>query len=144
MNNQNQQHYIIHQHKLSDGAMIAIDVLGWEAADENLEVEAYLAEKDGSEKFEARFWRFYQPAMKVVADNLEEVFHAGNGYGRFADQVEKIGRAHSCSVGDIVQLGGLFWMVDGCGFSEVSSLVVKGKAIVEIQAECDRILEQAA
>ena len=141
MNKQDQQHYIIHQHHLSDLGRIRLECDGWDSKD--LEVEAYRSlaccPTKGSEKFEARFWRFYSPAMRVVAKGLDGVFEAGNGYGQFADQVQKIGKAFSCSVGDIIQLGGLFWMVDGEGFAEVSAQVVDGQNIVLLLAECERI-----
>lgn len=135
MNKADQQSFIIHQHHLSVLSQIRLEAEGWDS--EDLEVEAYRNKGD----FEARFWRFYNPAMKVVANGLDGVFEAGNGYGKFADQVERIGKAYSCSVGDVIQLGGLYWIVKVSGFGEVSDLVKEGKDIIELLAECNRIRE---
>ena len=125
MNNANRSVFIIHQMHLSRHGQIKLEGLGWEAADPNSphydpEIAAYADKSRGAEKFKPDFWKFYHPAMKVVAKDLDGVFEAGNGYGPRADEVEKLGKAYSCSVGDIIQCGGLYWMVDPCGFSEVA------------------------
>jgi len=127
MNLHKQQIYTIHQMHLSNDGQIALECLGWDAAETNPEVAAYANKSSGAKKFKAENWAFYHPAEKVAADSLEQVFHAGNGYGPFADTVEKLGPAYSCSVGDIIQCGGLYWMVDPCGFTDITDLVIAGK-----------------
>jgi hypothetical protein len=127
MNTQIQQVYTIHQHHLSRDGQIALDCRGWKAAEDHLEIEAYVTKAEGALKFKPEFWQFYTPAIKVAADSLDQVFSAGNGFGRFADSVEKLGPAYSCSVGDIIQCGGLYWMVDPHGFSEITEMVKKAK-----------------
>jgi hypothetical protein len=129
MNLHHQQVYTIHQHHLSRDGQLILDCRGWEAAEDNLEIKAYVNHSKGAAGMKPEFWQFYKPAMKVAADSLEQVFHAGNGYGKFAHTVENLGPTYSCSVGDIVQCGGLYWMVDPQGFSEVTDMVKAGKAI---------------
>lgn len=129
MNTQIQQVYTIHQHHLSRKGQITLECRGWEAAEDDLEIESYTTKSSGAKGMKPEFWQFYTPAVKVAADSLEQVFHAGNGYGKFAETVEKLGPAYSCSVGDIIQCGGLYWMVDPCGFTEVTDMVKIGKTI---------------
>ena len=118
MNKQDQQSYIIWQHHLSRSGQIALECEGWSS--KNPEVRAYSSKMDGSKKFKPMDWRFYRPAMRVRCNGLEGVFAAGNGYPKEGDHVEKLGKAYSCSVGDIVQCGGLYWMCDPYGWKDIS------------------------
>ncbi len=129
MNTYKQQVYTIHQHRLSREVLIVMNLRGWKASEDNLEIEAFLVKAKGTAGMKPEFWQYYTPAVKVAADSLEQVFHAGNGYGKFADTVEKLGPAYSCSVGDIIQCGGLYWMVDPAGFSDITEMVKIGKTI---------------
>lgn len=133
MNKVDQQSYIIHQFHLSESGRIAVEGAGWEARKSNNEVNHYLKQKDGG--FSPVAWQFYHAAKKVVANGLEGVFEAGNGYGPFADQVVNLGPSYSCSVGDIVQCGGLFWIVKPYGFEEIAPGKIRlGRKWAEIQA----------
>jgi hypothetical protein len=120
MNKQDQQSYIVHQMHLSPEGSRDLEVEGWDS--KNPEVRAYAAKSSGSKKWKPMDWRFYRPVMRIKANGLEGVFHVGNGYPQSdKDSRVDMGRAYSCSVGDIVQCGGLYWMVEPYGFKDISS-----------------------
>jgi hypothetical protein len=130
MNTDKQSVFTIHQMHLSAEGQILLQGRGWGSAETDLEIGAYANKSGGAKRFIAAFWQFYSPAKKVTAGSLNEVFAAGNGYGPLADQVENLGVAYSCSVGDIIQCGGLYWMVDPCGFTDVTDTVIEGKKLI--------------
>ena len=76
----------------------------------------------GSKNFESWMSDHYASVARVTGvDNLEDVFHVGNGYGPEGSCIQKFTRMHSVSVGDIIvnEKCGTAWMVDGEGWSNV-------------------------
>jgi hypothetical protein len=66
----------------------------------------------------------YKPVAKIEADSLEGVFHIGNIGPE--ENIERLDRMHSLSVGDLVfdPNTGIYHYVDSFGFGELSSEAV--------------------
>jgi hypothetical protein len=78
----------------------------------------------GSEGFYAWMSKYYWTVANVYrAKNMDEVFHAGNGYAPEGVELVKVDRMHSCSVGDIIHNheDGTYHMVDSEGFTQLLS-----------------------
>lgn len=75
----------------------------------------------GSESWEPKMATRYNLVARCEADNLDEVFHMGNGYGD-TSKFEALERMHSVSVGDLVEdveTGELF-MCDPEGWTSIN------------------------
>ena len=61
----------------------------------------------------------YKPVAKIEADSLEGVFHIGNIGPE--ENIERLDRMHSLSVGDLVfdPNTGIYYYVDSFGFGEL-------------------------
>lgn len=61
-------------------------------------------------------YRFYDTVAEIEAEGLEDVFRVGNIGPE--EQITRLGRMHSLSVGDIVvEPDGVEWYVDVTGFT---------------------------
>ena len=73
----------------------------------------------GSDGYKPEFLQHFTVVATVEADDLEEVFEIGNGYGN-QQNITRHHPMHSVSVGDIVSCrddsGIYFQMVNGMGF----------------------------
>ena len=74
----------------------------------------------GSERYKLSDFFEYHRVATIEADDLEEVFHIGNGMGP-QDRLTRIAeRIHSISVGDIIMNPeGEFFMCDDFGWAEI-------------------------
>jgi hypothetical protein len=120
MNTASQQQYMVHQIQLTSEESKAINKLGWDEAVATMpRVKAYMATMcHGAEKFVPEFWASYRHVSTITATGLEDVFKVGNIGPE--EQIKRLASMHSVSVGNIVQLGGLFWMVNPEGFKEIT------------------------
>lgn len=80
-------------------------------------VEAKCKLMFGSEDFTPDMLQYFAPVAKVHTNDLEEAFEATNIQTQIV--VERFGKMHSSSVGDIFSKDGRFYMVDGFGFEEL-------------------------
>ena len=116
--------FSIFQHKLSSEAADRINEVGFEgdlgefAADATIQRDVKFF---GSERWEPKMASRYNLVARCEANNLDEVFHMGNGYGD-TSKFEALERMHSVSVGDLVEnieTGELF-MCDPEGWTAVN------------------------
>jgi len=73
----------------------------------------------GSDKFIHADFKFYKETIKVDSDDLEVAFEATNLWNMPNITERLVERTSSTSVGDIFEKNERFFMVDGCGFSEI-------------------------
>lgn len=62
----------------------------------------------------ATFLEYYEGVATIEANNLDEVFEIGN-IGS-PEQINRIGKMRSISVGDIIGIRGEYYVVMPCGF----------------------------
>lgn len=66
---------------------------------------------------------YYEHVANIFANDLEEVFDIGNGYGKAQyeeDEIERIGKMTSVSVGNIVKdENGDFWACKNVGWEKL-------------------------
>lgn len=76
------------------------------------------------DEYQAGDFEHYTPVMRVEASDLNEVFSLTNAWNN-ADAVRRLSRAHSTSVGDIIETHTgehAFWMVSYEGFNKLEVL----------------------
>ena len=101
-----------------------VNRLGWGALDnpgmEQLRAKQAL-QLEGYEDYEPWMRKYFKPVAIVEAESLDHVFELTNLWND-QEKVDRLRDLHSTSVGDMILDGvtGKFWMVDGCGFSEVA------------------------
>jgi hypothetical protein len=89
----------------------------------------------GSEHFEPQMFKHYRQVGTIWADDLEEVFATGNGYPSNVNSCATwTERYHSLSVGDIVETGGKWYMVDPVGFSRIISPLAAAMGLIDAAA----------
>ena len=81
------------------------------------------------DEFQPEFWKYYEKQGEVVVDLdmnrhmgiLDDIFAAGNdgGYGPLAGPYNRYSTAYSISVGDIIIIGEMAWVVADFGFTQV-------------------------
>ena len=114
--------YEVYQMHLSDKVFDEVNRLGHAgAAKAYPEYEAYQGTHfAGSKGFKSTYLQYFSKVAEIEAQDLEQVFEIGNGYGD-QTKIARLGRMHSVSVGDIVVADdGRYMMVDRMGFNEVS------------------------
>lgn len=117
--------FAVYQLKLTRAESDRVNELGsWaEAEAENPKIAAYQAMRF-SERFEARFFKFYDKVAVVTVDGDEEsVFMVMNRWSdKDKDCVERLAPLHSLSVGDIVENleTGEMKIVADFGFNQIS------------------------
>lgn len=116
--------YLIHQFHLSNEASDHLNKVGWDGDFGDFpEIKIQRDVKfGGSEHYESWMEDHFTSVARVTGvDNLEDVFHVGNGYGPEGSCIEKFTRMHSVSVGDIIvnEKCGTAWMVESAGWSNV-------------------------
>ena len=114
--------YEVYQMHLSDKVINEVNRLGHAgAAKVYPEYEAYQEMHfEGSKGFKSTYLQYFGKVAEIEAQDLEQVFEIGNGYGD-QTKITRLKRMHSVSVGDIVVADdGRYMMVDGMGFNEVS------------------------
>ena len=116
--------YLIHQFHLSDAARDHLNSVGWSG--DFGEFPEIVIQRDvkfgGSEKFEPWMEDHFTSVARVTGvDNLEDVFHVGNGYGPEGSCIQKFTRMHSVSVGDIIvnEKCGTAWMCESEGWNNI-------------------------
>jgi len=97
--------FSVYQSQVSPDAYRRVNTKGWEVAIR--EFPALAVDRDvkffGSENFETSMFQYYVLVAEMTdISNLEEVFHAGNGYGDQSKMTRVADRMHSLSVGDII------------------------------------------
>lgn len=116
--------FAIYQFNLSREAANRINEVGFNgdlgefAADAKIQRDVKFF---GSERWEPKMASRYNLVARCEADNLDQVFHMGNGYGD-QDKIERLERMHSVSVGDLVEdveTGELF-MCDPEGWTSIN------------------------
>lgn len=76
------------------------------------------------DNYKAGDFEHYTPVMRVEASDLDEVFSLTNAWNN-ADAVRRLSRAHSTSIGDIIETHTgehAFWMVSFDGFNKLEVL----------------------
>ena len=114
----------IFQHILSSEAIDRINEVGFGGDLGEFAIEAKITRDVGcfgSERWEPAMAAKFNLVAECEADNLEDVFHMGNGYGD-QSKFTKLGNMHSLSVGDLVECvdTGDMMMVDPTGWTKVS------------------------
>ena len=114
----------IFQHILSSEAIDRINEVGFDGDLGEFAIEAKITRDVGcfgSERWEPAMAAKFNLVAECEADNLEDVFHMGNGYGD-QSKFTKLGNMHSLSVGDLVECvdTGDVLMVDPEGWTSVS------------------------
>lgn len=120
MNTAEKQIYKVHQIQFTKQERAAINGAGdWgQAAEENTRVKTHCETSlFGAENYSPEMFTDYRHVANITAKGLEDVFEISNIGPE--ESIERLSSKHSLSVGDIVQLGGLYWMVDPCGFTEI-------------------------
>lgn len=100
-----------------------VNRLGWaEAYNTYLQVRAYLAtSNDGSENFEPEFFEHYNLVARIEGEDLNDVFEFGNIGPE--ENIERLLPMHSVSVGDIIELDGVYSIVDPIGFAPITAKI---------------------
>ena len=117
--------YLIHQFHLSDAARDHLNSVGWSGDFGNfpeIAIQRDVKFMGGSKNYAPWMEGHFESVARVTGvDNLEDVFHVGNGYGPEGSCIQKFTRMHSVSVGDIIvnEKCGTAWMVDGEGWSNI-------------------------
>jgi len=98
-----------------------INAYGWETAKVEIPgVKAHLdCSTSGAKKWLPEYFETYKLVAKVDSDDKNFVFEAMNIWEGYEDYIEMVGKAHSLSVGDIIQVNGDYFMVDPYGYSQV-------------------------
>lgn len=93
-----------------------------------------------NDDFQADMWKHYSVAATVEVDfdindidgMLEDIFHVGNHQpSHLSDSYKVVGRHHSVSVGDIITMGQLAYIVANFGFKAVNLPEVKEASSLE-------------
>ena len=116
--------FLIYQFNLSREAADRINEVGFDGDLGEFAQDAKI-QRDvtffGSNSWEPKMASRYNLVARCEADNLDEVFHIGNGFGD-QDKIERLERMHSLSVGDLVEdveTGELF-MCDPEGWTSIN------------------------
>ena len=114
----------IFQHILSSEAIDRINEVGFGGDLGEFQTDAKISRDVtfwGSESWEPAMASKFELVAECEADNLEDVFHMGNGYGDQSKFI-RIANMHSLSVGDLVECvdTGDVLMVDPMGWTAVS------------------------
>lgn len=108
---------IVHQINLTDEQIATINRTGSHDSVPAQRVRLK-TQFDGSEGFDHSDFKFYEEAIKVDTDDLEEAFMLTNLWNDHS-RVFALGDHHSTSVGDILQKGDRYFMVEDFGFEEI-------------------------
>lgn len=114
--------YNVYQNKAIAKHGHKVNELGWDEASKQFpDIKAHLdCTTMGSKKWSPAYKPFYSHVLEVEADGLEDVFALCNGVPKDnARIVREIQKWHSLSVGDIVELDKVYYMVDGVGFNQI-------------------------
>jgi hypothetical protein len=118
MNTHKTTQFQLHQVHITSFLSNEMNRLGFkDAAATYTKVAAYLGIMHGTQGFKPEFWADYAHVATITAENLEGVFEVGNIGPE--DKIKRHLPMHSVSVGDIVSLGGVYWMVEPCGYKEI-------------------------
>lgn len=111
--------YSIYQIRLTDADRIAVNSMENPYSD-HAKFKAYNdAHNENFEKAKG----FYEKVAEIEATDLENVFHISNS-AEAEEQITRIAKMHSISVGDIIVDGaGVQYGVAGFGFDEVQDIV---------------------
>jgi hypothetical protein len=114
----------IFQHILSSEAIDRINEVGFGGDLGEFQTDAKISRDVtfwGSESWEPAMASKFNLVAECEADNLEDVFHMGNGYGDQSKFI-RIANMHSLSVGDLVECvdTGDVMMIDPTGWTKVS------------------------
>ena len=114
----------IFQHILSSEAIDRINEVGFGGDLGEFQTDAKISRDVtfwGSESWEPAMASKFNLVAECEADNLEDVFHMGNGYGDQSKFI-RIANMHSLSVGDLVECvdTGDVMMIDPTGWTSVS------------------------
>ena len=73
----------------------------------------------GSKAWDDIYWKFFTPVATVHTACLDSAFEIMNLWNA-PELVELHAQVHSLSVGDILKVGKKFFMVEPCGFEEIT------------------------
>lgn len=97
-----------------------INKLGWEEAMAQIpEVKAQQDCSFGAKGWQPEYFQYYKKVAKVAGEELEFAFKAMNIWEGYEKYIIMCAKAHSLSVGDIVELNDEYFMVDSFGFKKV-------------------------
>lgn len=97
-----------------------VNKLGWEEAMK--QIPAVKAQQDcsfGAKGWNPEYFQYFKKVAKVAGEDLEFAFKAMNIWEGYEKYVIMVSKAHSLSVGDIVELNDDYFMVDPFGFKKV-------------------------
>jgi hypothetical protein len=102
-----------------------INALGWDAAFEKYPAvkSAVYTRTHGKEDYTPDQFAYYKKVCNIAAQSLSDAFHAHNNpfdQEELEEKLERFGSQHSMSVGDIVLRDNVYYMVENCGFAEIS------------------------
>lgn len=116
--------FTVFQFIASDAAIRHLNSVGW-AGDlgsyPELAIQRDVKFMGGSAKFEPWMFAHYCVVANIFGENLDEVFHIGNGYGDPRKLERLQDRMHSLSVGDIVldHNANTYYMCDSIGWTPI-------------------------
>ena len=120
------QTFKLYQIHLTDAEIDLINEEGHDAVHkQSLKLDMSFSKNDtGTVAADAFNRGYYTHVSNITADNLEGVFHTGNMGPE--ENIERLSRMYSVSVGDIVEDvdNGSFHIVAGMGFKDITSKVM--------------------